>query len=581
MTSQPTWDTAPDQWCAVDALGRELPGEADCGPPRPGRYVGMFYFITHEHGGEGPYDVSKIIDANPSAPDFKAHKTHYWGEPEFGYYCSTDPWVIRKHGEMLADAGVDTVIFDTTNDLSYPGTVDAIATEWTRMRQQGERTPQFCYLASKESVRQIWEHVYQPRRHEDLWFQWKGRPLLLFGQHVGMETAGDFPPEIQEFFTLRASWAWDSLPWYRDGREQWPWVAHHPQCVGWSDSPESPEQVPVATGQHPLSNIGRSFHDGTQPPTNEKFLCGETPLGLCFDEQWKRALEVDPEFVFVTGWNEWVAHCMVMGEDVEMDLAQWCFFPGADLGLAGRQIKPGDRYFIDQFNQEFSRDIEPMKGGHGDNYYYQLVANVRRYKGVRPLPQPFEPHPVTISGGFNQWKDVTAVYRNHVGDGAARDYPGAAQAPRYSHAEARNRIGWAKVAHDKDFITFYAEAQGPLCDPAERHWMLLYISTGNSDGDGWNGYDLLVNLVVESRTRTTLHAWENGEWVHKAQLAMNVEGPKLMVSVPRRFLGNVDTPLDFQFKWADNQKHLDDIESFSTSGSCAPPRRFNYRYRGR
>ena len=37
-------------------------------------------------------------------------------------------------------------------------------------------------------------------------------------------------------------------------------------------------------------------------------------------------------------------------------------------------------------DEEFSRDIEPMNGGHGDNYYYQLIANVRRYKGVPALP---------------------------------------------------------------------------------------------------------------------------------------------------------------------------------------------------
>jgi hypothetical protein len=26
--------------------------------------------------------------------------------------------------------------------------------------------------------------------------------------------------------------------------------------------------------------------------------------------------------------------------------------------------------FVDEFSAEFSRDIEPMKGGHGDNYVY-------------------------------------------------------------------------------------------------------------------------------------------------------------------------------------------------------------------
>lgn len=29
--------------------------------------------------------------------------------------------------------------------------------------------------------------------------------------------------------------------------------------------------------------------------------------------------------------------------------------------------------FVDQFNQENSRDVEPMRGGHWDTYYYQMV----------------------------------------------------------------------------------------------------------------------------------------------------------------------------------------------------------------
>jgi len=38
--------------------------------------------------------------------------------------------------------------------------------------------------------------------------------------------------------------------------------------------------------------------------------------------------------------------------------------------------------YPDQFCDEYSRDIEPMKDGHGDNYYYQLAANIRKIKGA-------------------------------------------------------------------------------------------------------------------------------------------------------------------------------------------------------
>ena len=36
-------DLRSDTWVATDALGRKLPGYAECGPPRAGRYVAILY----------------------------------------------------------------------------------------------------------------------------------------------------------------------------------------------------------------------------------------------------------------------------------------------------------------------------------------------------------------------------------------------------------------------------------------------------------------------------------------------------------------------------------------------------------
>ncbi|MBN1125391.1 MAG: hypothetical protein JXA82_10310, partial [Sedimentisphaerales bacterium] len=44
-------DLYSDTWAATDALGRELPGFEECGPPREGRTVGLFYFLwLGQHG---------------------------------------------------------------------------------------------------------------------------------------------------------------------------------------------------------------------------------------------------------------------------------------------------------------------------------------------------------------------------------------------------------------------------------------------------------------------------------------------------------------------------------------------------
>jgi hypothetical protein len=68
-------------------------------------------------------------------------------------------------------------------------------------------------------------------------------------------------------------------------------------------TPDKPEQICVAVAEHPIANIGRSFHGGRQPAPGQE----RTAEGLHFAEQWTRALAVDPEFIFVTGWNEWIA----------------------------------------------------------------------------------------------------------------------------------------------------------------------------------------------------------------------------------------------------------------------------------
>src|SRR5438093_1263384 len=74
--------------------------------------------------------------------------------------------------------------------------------------------------------------------------------------------------------------------------------------------------------------------------------------------------------------------------------------------------------FVDTFNQPNSRDIEPMKGGHGDNYYYQMVSNIRRYKGVRKPPAASAPATIRLDGSFRQWDSVRPEFRDDIGDAA-------------------------------------------------------------------------------------------------------------------------------------------------------------------
>ena len=52
-----------------------------------------------------------------------------------------------------------------------------------KIRKEGEHTPDIAFLGSEISVNKLWDEFYSKGLYKDLWFNWKGKPLLLYGQH--------------------------------------------------------------------------------------------------------------------------------------------------------------------------------------------------------------------------------------------------------------------------------------------------------------------------------------------------------------------------------------------------------------
>jgi hypothetical protein len=139
---------------------------------------------------EVPYDISRILTEDPTAmknPDSPlwggVGVPHHWGESIFGYYVSDDNSVLRKHAQMLGDAGVDMVVFDVTNQLTYPESWQALGRVFDEMRRAGNRVPQIAFLCPfwepRKVVRELWSELYGKQLYPDLWFRWEGKPLIL------------------------------------------------------------------------------------------------------------------------------------------------------------------------------------------------------------------------------------------------------------------------------------------------------------------------------------------------------------------------------------------------------------------
>lgn len=555
-------------WPATDALGRKLPLAEQVGPPRQDRYVGIFYFLTHSEtsgrnpDGYGPYDVSRILAKDPDALKNLDSPLwgpigmfHYWSEPLYGYYRSDDPWVLRRHARLLAAAGIDTLIFDTTNAATYPDVYMKLCEIFRQVRKEGGRTPQIAFMVNTEAgktAQRIYDDLYKPALYPDLWFRWQGKPLMI----CDPEQAS---PELRAFFTLRrAHWPFTQV----NTPYAWHWEATYPQPYGYTDDASRPEQVNVSVAQNlrasdgkvtNMSNLdarGRSFHDGRMDVSP-----GAVNRGYNFQEQWKRAFEIAPPFVMVTGWNEWTA-------------GRW--------GESG-----GPVVFVDQFDQEFSRDIEPMAsspGGHGDNYYWQLVANVRRYKGAPPLPKATPAKSIGIKGPFTQWTDVGPEYRADTGGTLPRDHDGVVGL-HYANRSARNEFESLKVARDSSNLYFYARTKAPIT-PEGLPAMWLFLDVDCNAATGWQGYDFIVGRTVENRNIWLERNTGGFTWKKVASLTYRVEGRDLQLAIPRKLLGLARGPVAIDFKWADNLQKPGDIMDFYLSGEVTPPGRFNYRYTG-
>jgi hypothetical protein len=286
--------------------------------------------------------------------------------------------------------------------------------------------------------------------------------------------------------------------------------------------------------------------------------------GIYFQQRWDEALKSNPQFLYLNDWNEWIAgKYSPEGNHTTMFLGRLSHF-----------------FFVDQYNAEFNRCIQPMKNGYTDNYYMQMVQNIRRYKGVRPIPTLNGLQSIQIDGQFADWDQVKVEYRDTIGDTFHRDSDGYGDL-HYKNNTGRNDITTSKVAVDGENVYFYAETKDPLTPHTGKIWMLLLLDTDQNPKTGWYGYDFLINLRVLNDHTTTLQRYNprhsGNPWVDMAPLEYRYAGKSLEIAIPRNLLGIKADTFTLDFKWSDNPTDLKDPISFCTRGDTAPNRRFNYR----
>ncbi len=565
-------DYYADTWVSVDHLGRKVADYSEAGALKEDTAVGMFYWHRHTFDQAQQVEVtSKALSENPGAWGDKSHplwsvnQRYYWDEPSLGFYTSYDYWVYKKHAELLSTAGVDVIFLDCSNG----GTMRlkplfAMVQAFREAKKEGIKVPKISAhigFGARESVFRslniIYNACFQTEDFSDVWYFLDGKPMLL-GNAGGKwlndaknYIKGDISAinnldEIGEFFTFREEGS---------AQSQWSWHSRFPQTVRGEVKDGRPEFVNVMVGNT------SSYINGASTAASSDYSMGKSyseafgadysedgpSKGYAFREKARLALKNNPRFVFVTGWNELT-----------------CDLYNNSHGAA--------MAFIECFDDNRSRDMEPVKGRTKDSAYNMLVDFVRKYKGVRPAPLASGKVTISLDGDLSQWNNVSPAFYNYKGED--RNSKGGfidketKQGITYL-TSVPNYIVESKVARDDTGYYFMAKATKDMV--VGESSLALYINSDRNPATGFSGYDLVVGRNAFGVIETI---GEAGNFTVAGNAEYKVLGDTLVMSLPKNLISGAVS--DFEFKWISGK--INDIMDIYEQYNAAPIGRFNYLY---
>lgn len=553
---------------ATDALGRTAPA----GDISNGNDVGVFYHTWHGvHETPGKVlDITKIMAENPDylGSDYlyeNADKFHYWGEPLYGYYCSADPWVITRHVELMMAMGIDFLVYDYTNATAYNKEADAIFEVLQNFRDQGFNVPKVTFYTNTRSadvVCGLYRRYYEKGLYKDLWYAPDGKPLIIGVSEDGLISAQNrelYAMLKEDFFDFRESQWPDGKTTIENLETGFPWMSwQYPQKNFNGMMSVSLAQHPDAKMSNgPLTNNGRGFDYKKM-----RNYTSNSDKGTNYQGQWETVFENNADSskkyvdqVLVTGFNEWMAIKLNDGND---------------------------SYFVDTFSEEYSRDIEMMKGGYGDNFVVQTLINTRKYKYSEAKHYKYDLKTMPLDDfSAEAWKDVKSEYKDPVGDALARDYRDAFSTTTYVDNSNRNDISSVRIAHDTANLYVRVETAEAVTayNGTDKNWMNLLIQTENGGENSFAGFQYIVNRSPDGSGKTSVEKSRGGfSWESAGSAQYAVSGNVVLYSIPLASLGLTAQNCYIRIKACDNVTKPDDIMDYYVSGDSAPIGRFAYSY---
>ena len=246
-------------YTVTDGLDREM---AVAKAAKADKKVGIRYFLHFGAEESNPlYSVSEILKKDSSAYETGSKwvsagggavgTKHWWGEPLFGYYFSTDAWVADRDVQMLTDAGIDFIAIDTSEDKINEAGLTVLLEALNKYYKQGFNVPKVAFTDTTQVAEAITAYKENHADYNHLWYKTGSvADLSMETVHVAENCGVDGAMSASAFYG-----ATDNLSRDYDG-----------------------------------SNFMESYKEGYN-----------------FAWQFEDAIASGKDIIFVDGWNEWIS----------------------------------------------------------------------------------------------------------------------------------------------------------------------------------------------------------------------------------------------------------------------------------
>ena len=285
-------------------------------------------------------------------------KNKTWDLPMLGQYRSEDEDIIYQHGVWLANAGVDFVFVDWSNNINYdPETMRKARDDFRTIEESTELlfkvwstipgAPKICIFTGPGHVQeqadclangrmkakndQIYETFVADPEYGKMYYYYEGKPLLIcYGATPSFASSPD--EYVDDRFTIRWMTGYVGQQGNLHDKEtkvssfHWSWEERGAQTFAVHNG--RPEAMTVVAAWRKQGKEGGA---------------GYIPAGLrdggnTFKKQWQRADLIGPKFALIVSFNEWS-----LGEQVSFENSK-DIEPSAQLGslyldIMAEQIK--------------------------------------------------------------------------------------------------------------------------------------------------------------------------------------------------------------------------------------------------